>query len=305
MSRADRQIIGKESNSVLNQRKLLHNYLNRRREFSLCERVEYCDDGYTGTNLNRPHLQEMLQSIIAGEIQILMIKDLSRLGRNHLQVGRWLQELDAIGVRVIAVGDAYDSGKDSCTNSLKQNGLQELELGIRNLCNEYYSKELSLRIKNAIIAKQKTGQYISAYPIFGYKKSKEDKHKLVLDPEPSAIVKEIFVLASDGYIAREIAEKLNQKGIKTPAWYRLQSGERNYPVQTAYTWNSNQVRKILNDLRYTGDMVANQRVRNGVGQSKTQAVSKENQIIVENTHEGIVSKEIYSKIKERKRLGPN
>ena len=154
-----------ESNSISNQRKLLSYYVKRRKEFQACEISEYCDDGYTGTNFDRPGFQRMLKDAASRKIDTIIVKDYSRIGRNFIGVGRLLEEeFPQMEIRVISVNDGYDSNNiiDAATS---------INVPIKNLINDFYIKDLSRKVKSGIKTRQKKGECISANAIFGYKKN--------------------------------------------------------------------------------------------------------------------------------------
>lgn len=282
-----------ESDSIGNQRKLLYYYVNRRKELKDCRITEYCDDGYTGTNFDRPGFQQLLKDTACGRIDTIVLKDYSRLGRNFIGVGRYLEEeFPQMQIRVISVNDGYDSNHvvDTATS---------INIPIRNLMNDFYVKDLSKKVKSGITARQKKGECISANAIFGYRKSEADIHKFAIDEETAPIVKQIFDYALAGYHGVEIANMLNHQQIKTPAWFKNKSDRRNYEIDEMTGWTSAKVMKIIRDQRYAGDMVGNVRVTTKIAKTDNIRVDRENWIIVENTHEPIVSKELFFNVNEK------
>jgi hypothetical protein len=173
-----------------------------------------------------------------------------------------------------------------------------INIPIKNLINDFYVKDLSKKVKSGIITRQKKGECISANAIFGYKKSKENIHKLEIDEETAFIVRMVFDYALDGKNSVQIAKLLNEKQIMTPAWYKNKSDRRNYKVDNKTMWTAAKVMKILRDQRYAGDMVGNVRVTTKVAKSDNIRVDRKKWIIVENTHEGIVPKEVFFKVNE-------
>lgn len=281
-----------ESNSISNQRKFLDYYIKRRHEFQSCTIHEYCDDGYTGTNFERPGFKKLLQDAKCGKIDTIIIKDYSRLGRNFIGVGRYLEEVfPQMQIRLLSINDGYDSNHViDATDSIS--------IPIKNLINDFYIKDLSKKVKSGIRSRQKRGECISANAIFGYKKSDMDIHKLVADEETAYIVRMIFDFAYEGKNSIQIANLLNQQNIMTPAWYKNKSDRRDYKVDDKSIWTSTKVMKIIRDRRYVGDMVGNVRVTTKIAKNDNIRVDRENWIIVEDTHESIVSKVIFFKINE-------
>jgi len=241
-------LLKEESDRIANQRKLIDNYLKKRNEFSRCQFKEYRDDGFPGTNFERPDFQKMLRDAESGKIDTIVFKDYSRLGRNFLGVGRYLEEiLPELELRVISINDGYDS------NNILETS-EGISIPMRNLINDYYVKDLSKKVKSAIKSRQTRGQFISAYSIFGYKKASLDKHQLIIDEETAPIIKKIFQYALDGLNGTCIAKKLYELEILTPAWYSGQSKKRTYEIDQKSIWTSAKVMKILRDQRYTGDI---------------------------------------------------
>lgn len=281
-----------ESNSISNQRKLMENYVKRRKELRDCVITEYCDDGYTGTNFERPGFLQMVKDAELGKIDTILLKDYSRLGRNFIKVGRYLEEIfPELQIRVISINDVYDS------NNLID-VTEGIDVPVKNLFNDFYIKDLSKKVKSGIKTRQKKGEYISANAIFGYKKSKHDIHKLEIDEETAYIVRMIFDYALDGMNSIQIANMLNRKDVKTPAWYKNKSDRRNYEIDDKTMWTSAKVMKIIRDQRYAGDMVGNVRVTTKIARTDNIRVDRKDWIIVERTHEGIVSKEVFFKVNE-------
>ena len=282
-----------ESSSIANQRKMLDHYTKCRAEFQSCVISEYCDDGYTGTNFNRPKFQQLLKDAACGKIDTIIIKDYSRLGRNFIGVGKYLEEeFPQMQIRVISINDGYDSNNEIDTAS-------SINVPIKNLINEFYIKDLSKKVKSGILTRQKKGEFISANAIFGYKKSKKNIHKLVVDEDTAYIVKKIFEYALEEKNSVQIANLLNWQNFMTPAWYKNKNlDRRNYKIDEKTVWTSAKVMKVIRDRRYTGDMVGNVRVTTKIAKSDSKRVKKENWIIVENTHESIISKEVFFIVNE-------
>lgn len=281
-----------ESNSITNQRNLIKQFIKGKREFAGCNVVEFCDDGYTGTNMNRPGFQDMLKAIEQKKIDTIIFKDYSRFGRNFLMVGKYLEEiLPALGIRVISVTDGYDSNKIAAAS-------ENLIIPFKNLVNEFYVKSLSKSVKSGIKTRQKKGEFISPNAIFGYQKSQDNIHKLVLHEETAWIVRRIFDMALGGMNGKEIAKTLNQDGVPTPGWFANRKEQRQYVVDEHTGWTSAKVYKILRDRRYAGDMVGNVRCRKRIAKNDTIRINEDEWIIVPNTHKGIVTREEFQLVNE-------
>lgn len=274
-----------ESDSVGNQRKLLTEYVAKKEDFILYD--VYVDDGYSGTNFNRPSFQRMIVDIEDGKVNCVVVKDLSRFGRDYIDTGRYLERyFPELGVRFISVTDSIDSMKQS----------YDMLLPIKNIFNEQYARDISKKIQATVKSKQKAGEFIGAFTSYGYKKSPVDKNKLVIDDYAADVVRRIFSLYIQGYGKQKIAKLLNTEGVLCPAEYKKVNGENykncNRLESTAY-WSYSTINSILHREMYVGNMVQgtkHQRMR-----SKQKKMPKEEWIVVENTHEPIIDKATWEK----------
>lgn len=274
-----------ESDSVGNQRKLLTEYVAKKEDFILYD--IYVDDGYSGTNFNRPSFQKMIADIEDGKVNCVVVKDLSRFGRDYIDTGRYLERyFPELGVRFISVTDSIDSMKQA----------YDMLLPIKNIFNEQYARDISKKIQATVKSKQKAGEFIGAFTSYGYKKSPVDKNKLVIDDYAADVVRRIFSLYIQGYGKQRIAKLLNSEGILCPAEYKKVNGE-NYKncnrLESTTYWSYSTINSILHREMYVGNMVQgtkHQRMR-----SKQKKMPKEKWIIVENTHEPIIDKETWEK----------
>lgn len=274
-----------ESDSVGNQKKLLTDYVNGQNELVLYD--VYVDDGFTGTNFNRPAFKRMLKDIKAGKVNCVIVKDLSRFGRDYIDTGRYLErDFPEMGVRFISVTDSIDSMKQA----------YDMLLPIKNIFNEQYARDISKKVQTAVKTKQKAGEFIGAFTSYGYKKSPVDKNKLVIDEYSADVVRRIFSLYIQGYGKQKIAKLLNEEGILCPSEYKRAMGlnyhNPNRLESTTY-WSYSTINSILHREMYVGNMVQgtkHQRMR-----SKQKKMAKEDWIIVEDTHEPIIDKETWEK----------
>ena len=187
-----------ESDSVGNQKKLLTEYVSRKDELILYD--VYIDDGFTGTNFNRPAFKRMIKDIEAGKVNCVIVKDLSRFGRDYIDTGRYLErEFPELGVRFISITDGIDSMKQA----------YDMLLPIKNIFNEQYARDISKKVQTAVKTKQKAGEFIGAFTSYGYKKSPVDKNKLIIDEYSADVVRRIFSLYIKGYGKQKIAKLLN------------------------------------------------------------------------------------------------
>lgn len=274
-----------ESDSVGNQRKLLTEYVAKKEDFIVYD--TYIDDGYSGTNFNRPSFQRMIADIEDGKVNCVVVKDLSRFGRDYIDTGRYLERyFPELGVRFISVTDSIDSMKQA----------YDMLLPIKNIFNEQYARDISKKIQATVKSKQKAGEFIGAFTSYGYKKSPVNKNKLVIDDYAADVVRRIFSLYIQGYGKQRIAKLLNAEGILCPAEYKKVNGE-NYKnwnrLESTTYWSYSTINSILHREMYVGNMVQgtkHQRMR-----SKQKKMPKEDWIIVENTHEPIIDKETWEK----------
>lgn len=280
----------KESNSITNQRNLLLNYYESHPDLKEYQVIEFCDDGFSGTNFDRPQFMRMIEMLRNREIHAIIVKDLSRFGRDHLEVGGYLELLFPLfGTRFISVNDHFDTN-----NYIGTTG--GLELAIRNLVNGMYSKDLSLKIRSANRARSRSGFYLSSGQAFyGYQLNPNDKRRLIVDENVRHVVVGIFDLCIAGQSTKSIAQYLNDQKIPSPRQYKLQNGMfyNGRVVDGESIWLASTIRKILNDERYTGKMISNTREMVGIRSNKSRGLPREQWIIVENTHEAIITEEKF------------
>lgn len=278
-----------ESNSVSNQRKLLLDYYHRCPELKAYQVIEFCDDGFSGTNFDRPRFKEMMQLIRQRKIHAIMVKDLSRFGRDYLEVGVYLEMiLPLFGTRFISVNDQYDSNDYIGTTG-------GVDLALRNLINGLYSRDLSAKIKSANRTRNRRGEYWGGDAFYGYVLDSKDRHKLVVDTNVSDIVIRIFRECVDGFTDSQIAKHLNDDGIPSPAKYKHRKGAlyNGRIVDEASIWTGSTISRILKDERYTGKMITHKRETDGITAGRMVPVPKEAWIVVPNTHEAIVTQETF------------
>lgn len=276
-----------DSESVLNQRQILTAYVNNQ-GFNLVD--EYIDDGYSGTNFDRPGFERMITDIQKKKINLVIVKDLSRLGRDHVKTGYYIETFFPENkVRFISIMESYDSIKNQASNDSSTFIIA---------CNDYYSKQNSLKIRNVLDEKRKNGKFIGSAPCYGYKRDEADKGHLIPDPETAPIVKQIFEWRLNDVGVSEIASRLTKMGIKTPAGYKnLKYSSR---LKEKDIWTIHSVIKILSNRMYTGDMVQHKQTKVNYKSKKKIALDEKLWLIVENTHEPLVDKEIFNTIHNKK-----
>lgn len=293
LSKEDTDIFGRknESGSITSQRRLIMDYISNHPEFSKCNVIERCDDGLSGRYFDtRPQFTEMIELAKKGKVNCIIVKDCSRFGRDYVELGDYLEQLfPFLGVRFIAINDHYDSDKS-------EGGL---DIAFKNLVYDMYSRELSKKI--AATRKQMAiqGKYYAGQTLYGYRKQRNNKHKLELDPETAPVVREIFDMRLAGVGLTDIARNLNDRGIKCASIYKLENGEavNHTEKYKNMCWIPGTILSILSNEIYTGAMVAHRKTFDRVT-GKPIARPKEEWIVVEGMHEAIVSAEEFRKVQD-------
>lgn len=272
-----------ESDSITSQRDIIMRFVSEHEEFREYKIIEFVDDGYSGTNFNRPQVQKLLALIRSGKISVVIVKDLSRFGRNYLEVGDYLEHIfPFLGVRFIAINDHYDSNKYIGTTA-------GIDVAFKNFIHEQYSRDLSVKVKASQHMLMRKGKFVTHCP-YGYTKEPGVKHKMIPDPVTAPIVREIFLMAIAGKKTTEIARELNARNIPTPMTYKKWSREG---IVNQTMWSHQAVLRIIKDYKYTGAMV-NFKCENLTIRAKSHHRRKpEEYVIVEDMHEAIVSHEEY------------
>ena len=272
-----------DSESVINQRELLTNYV-RNNNFNLVG--EYVDDGYSGTDFERPGFQKLIEDIKNKKINCVIVKDLSRLGRDHVMTGYYMESyFPENNIRFISILESYDSFKNQASNDSSTFIIA---------CNDYYSKQNSIKIRNVLNEKRKNGKFVGSLPCFGYMRDPEDKGHLIPNPETAPIVKQIFEWRKSGIGPSRIATMLNEKGYPTPSGYK----GTNYSSRLINRdkWNISSIKKILSNRIYTGDMIQHTQTKVNYKSKKKITLDQSMWMIVENTHEPLVDKDTFEYI---------
>ena len=254
--------------------------------------TEFCDDGYSGTDFNRPGVQALIEAAKSGDVGMIVVKDLSRFGRDYLEVGRYLEYIFPIlQVRFVSVNDNYDSSDKFGTTG-------GMSVALKNLVYGLYSADLSKKIRSARDTRVRNGEFFGQFAPYGYMKNPEDKHELLIDEKVVWVVRRIFRQAADGVSHTEIARQLNEEGIPTRYMYHQLKGDK-FPDKQPHVkikrWDNSSVRDIITDEAYLGTMLWN-RAKCGMDTDKKRVEQlREKWIIVENQHEALVSKELFQK----------
>ena len=274
-----------ESDSIANQKKLIEDYLKGHPDIKLVS--EKVDDGYSGILFDRPAFQEMMQDITDGKVNCVIVKDLSRLGREYIETGRYLRRIfPAYGVRFIAINDNIDTAHEHAGD--------DLNISMKNLINDAYCHDISVKTRSALEVKRKKGDYVGACPVYGYRKSEENRNQLVVDEYAARVVRDIFRAKIDGRSAKRIADELNALGVLSPLAYKISRGlphpKGGFADRPDAKWSATTVIRILQDEIYTGTLVQG---RQGTYNHKLRNVIQkpdEEWIRVKDAHEAIIRK---------------
>ena len=279
-----------ESDSIGNQRMLINRYLDNHPTLSKYPRLEFADDGYTGTNFHRPQFAAMMEKVRHGEINLICVKDFSRFSRDYIETGNYLEcTFPFMGVRFISINDGYDSDDYKGTTG-------GLEVVMRSIIYAAYSKDLSVKTTTAKIQMMKQGKYVGGYAPYGYVLHPEIRNKLKLDPEAAEVVRRVFDEALEGRNTSQIALGLNDDNIPTPGQYfkgKHPDKKKFSYMSDKISWTASMVYKIIINYVYTGATVGRRQKSSGVGSRKRIRLEQEDWIVVEGMHEAIVSKEEF------------
>lgn len=281
------------SNSVANQRDLLSAYVAADPVLSAGDVLTFADDGWSGTNFERPQVKALLDLVRRGEVQNIVVKDLSRWGRNYPEVSEYLDQIfPFLGVRFISVNDQYDSDDHKGQTA-------PMGVAFSSIVHDIYSKELSVKVSQAHLAKAKKGEFVHGSNFYGYVRSDEVKNLLVVDEPAAVVVRRIFGLACEGMSAVNIAALLNADGVDSPLAHRIKTGQSTHglkPIGGKAFWNNGQVLRILKDERYTGTMVSYKNKVPFPGSNKRIALPEHEWLRVPNAHQAIISAEQFTEV---------
>ena len=280
-----------ESDSISSQRELLLSFIKKDPKIDIYN--IYVDDGYSGTTFDRPNFQRMWEDIKNGRINCVVVKDLSRFGRNTIETSNYIEVIfPMLKVRFISLTDQIDS-------YLNPQSINGLLVPFKNIMNDEYARDISVKVKSAQNTYRNKGLFIGSFPSYGYIKDPNDKHKLIIDEEASAVVKQIFQMYLSGMGFLTIAKKLTNDRVKSPFEYKVQKGY-NYKTPVAknkyHIWRDTTIQRILTNQMYVGDMVQGTRSVINYRNHKIKPKSKEEWVIVRNTHEAIISREDFDKV---------
>lgn len=271
-----------ESDSIANQRVLIQEYVKSHPNIKLVE--EAFDDGYTGTNYNRPGFQKVMDAVNSGTVNCVIVKDLSRLGREYVETGKYLEMVfPSMGIRFIAINDDVDSGNAKSSD--------DILVPVKNIMNETYCRELSKKLRRQFRIQRSNGEYLGAFACYGYRKNPEDKHKLVVDEYAAEIVRAIFALKLKGYSQQAIADYLNGEAVLPPAEYKKSQG-LNYKSGLKGAgqaqWRAFAVQNILTNPVYIGVLIQGKRGTPNYKIKQMRVRDEEQWSVIKNNHEAIV-----------------
>ena len=282
---------GKESDSVENQTALLEEYVANHPH--LKKTALFVDNGYTGTDFLRPEFTRMMEAVQDGLVDCVVVKDLSRLGRNYIETSQFIEKICPFyGLRFIAVNDTYD------TATVTSEG--QLSASLSNIVNDYYAKDISRKVTSALRAKMERGDYIGNYAPHGYRKDPENKNHLLIDPETAPVIQQIFEWRAEGISYMGICKLLNDAGIPSPGQYKLNQGieTNNNKKKRTVLWNKHKVTEILKDIVYIGHLAQKKGSQCLYGGIPYHITSEEEWIVVKNTHEPLISEELFEKVQQ-------
>ena len=271
-----------ESDSISSQRSIIQRFVAQTPNIKLV--AEYCDDGYTGTNFDRPDFQKMMEAVKAGKINCIIVKDLSRFGRDYIDAGKYIEKIfPQLGVRFIAVNDHIDTLNYSTGDSLI--------VPVKNFLNDSYSRDISIKVRSNFESRRRNGEFVSNYTAYGYLRDPNDKTKLIVDEVAGGIVREIFRWKIEGMSPGTIAEKLNARGVLAPSEYKRSIGikfKTSFQSGARSKWVAASVKRILNNEVYTGVLIQGRRTTPSHKVKKVILKDESEWSRVEHNHEAII-----------------
>ncbi len=282
-----------ESDSISNQRDMLEEYLMHASDFSGSE--TYIDDGFSGTNFDRPGFIRMMDDVRAKKINCIIVKDLSRFGRNYIEVGNYIEQIfPFLDVRFISVNDNLDSYKNPSQ-------LNSIIVPFKNIINDEYARDISQKVRSALTTKRKRGEFIGSFACYGYHKDPDNKGQLIVDEYAAGVVRDIFNWFIEGHGKITIAKRLNSLGVLNPSAYKRSLG-LNYKHaslgKNSEMWSYASVRNILRNEMYIGNMVQNRLTVKSYKINKNVKVPEQDWIIVEDTHEPVIRPDVWEKAQD-------
>ena len=283
---------GRVTDSILNQRKLVHAYLKSHPGITLVD--EAYDDGYSGTNYDRPGFRSVLEKVQSGSINCVIVKDLSRLGREYIETGKYLEMIfPSFGVRFIAINDDVDSEHSTAGD--------DLIIPIKNIMNESYCRELSRKLRNQFRIQRGNGEFLGAFASYGYCKSPDDKHKLIVDEYAAEVVRGIFSLKMKGYSQNGIADFLNREQVLPPSEYKKSLGmnyKTGFRTAAQPKWSVVTLNRILTNPLYIGTLIQGKRGTPNYKIKKMRMRSEEDWVVAAHNHPAIIDPQIFAVVQK-------
>ena len=282
-----------ESNSISNQKELIKDFLKDKQDIVIVS--ERVDDGYSGVNFERPAFQLMLEDIKQGKVDCVVVKDLSRFGRNYIESGRYIEKIfPMLGVRFIAINDNYDSltGKSQT---------DEIVIPFKNLINDAYCRDISIKIRSHLDVKRRKGEFIGSFTIYGYAKDEHAHNKIVIDDDAAGVVRDIYQWKISGMSQQRIADKLNDMGVLSPAEYKKSCGIKysaNLQTKKQAIWSAVAITRILTNESYTGTLIQGKVTTPNYKVKKTVIKDEEDWVVIPNAFEAIITKEQFDMVQE-------
>lgn len=282
-----------ESNSISNQKELIKDFLKDKQDIVIVS--ERVDDGYSGVNFERPAFQLMLEDIKQGKVDCVVVKDLSRFGRNYIESGRYIEKIfPMLGVRFIAINDNYDSltGKSQT---------DEIVIPFKNLINDAYCRDISIKIRSHLDVKRRKGEFIGSFTIYGYAKDEHYHNKIVIDEYAAGVVRDIYQWKISGMSQQRIADKLNDMGVLSPAEYKKSCGIKysaNLQTKKQAIWSAVAITRILTNESYTGTLIQGKVTTPNYKVKKTVIKDEEDWVVIPNAFEAIITKEQFDMVQE-------
>lgn len=280
----------RDRHTLENQKNIILDFLDRQPDIRLVD--IYTDDGESGTNFDRPGFKRLMDDVRAGKINCIIVKDLSRFARDFREAGHYLEQIfPFLGVRFISINDNYDTAHPRLDN-------EGIAIPATNLINEMYARDISQKINSGLRVLRAEGKFVGSLAPYGYNKSPEDKHRLVIDPPAAEVMRNIFQWLLDGWSDYKIVQHLNREGIPTPSRYRYEQGVlKSDKVKNAHLWQKQTIKKLVVNPVYAGDMAQG---RQDTSYFSFQRGPKpvEEWDVVKNTHEPVVSREVFDAVQQ-------
>lgn len=285
LSQEDKESPGDESNSIINQRIFIKEYINKNSDFKDYDIIEFCDDGYSGTSMDRPGMSQMLVQVESNNIDCIIVKDLSRFSRDYIELGTYIYHiLPSAGVRLIAINDNYDSNSHDGSTA-------GLDTEFKTLLYDLYSKDISVKVQASFENRCAKGEYVFGQVPFGYQKSLINKNVIEINEKEAEIVRYIFLMAAEGKSSGQIAKKLYSEGVPPIQELRNKKMAEDGRIKT---WSGSAIRRILSNRFYLGEMVYGKTARIYPGSRSAVKVPVKDWKVIQRHHEALVSEEIFA-----------